>query len=434
MSGRSAARPASALAWPPPPPDAIPATVEPRRPPLGRPFWLLWAASIVSGIGDGLVFIGYSLLAERLTDNALLIAGVVVADRVPAFLFGLHAGALVDRHDRRRLLQGVELFRMLVLGVFAMLVLAGHAGLPLLYAAIFLASTAQTAFTPAVHAVVPSLVPSDELARSNGLLYAAETSTTQMIGPALGGIVFAAAVAAPFVVNSVSFALSAILLTIGLPLTRRVTLPPRTSSISADVRSGLRYFRRHPVLRTLAAVIATLAFFQSMVFAPLVLFALRTLGLSGAAFGVMFGVAAIGDVVGGLLAGRVDERFGPARILRSAGIAAALAYLTLSLAPNAVVAALALFVEAMAVAFGNVSSLALRQRIIPNEMLGRVSNIFRFAIFAALPLGALAGGAIGNQWGFRAPFVVAALGQAIVILALGPRLHRVIGANATAPS
>lgn len=393
---------------------------------LGSPFWLVWSAAIASGLGDGLVFIAYSLLAEQLTDNALLIAGVLVADRLPTLLFSLQAGAIVDRHDRRRILQGVELFRMLVLGVLAMLVLADHASIPVIYAAIFIASTAQAAFVPAMHAVVPSLVQPAQLARGNGLLYAAETSTTQMLGPALGGIVFAAAVAAPFVINSVSFALSAVLLTLGLPLTRRMASAPRTSSIRDDVRSGLRYFRHHPILPTLAAVIAALAFFQSMVFAPLVLFALRTLGLSGTAFGIMFGVAAVGDVVGGLLAGRVDTRFGPSRVLRSAGAAAALAYLTLSLAPNAVVAAGALFVEALAVAFGNVSSLALRQRIIPNEILGRVSNIFRFVIYAALPVGALVGGVVGNQFGFRAPFVVAAGGQAVAVALLGPRLHRVL--------
>lgn len=396
---------------------------------LGRPFWLLWSATIASGLGDGLVFIAYSLLAAQLTDNALLIAGVLAADRVPALLFALHAGAVVDRSNRRRLLQGVELFRMLVLGVLALLVLAGDASVPVLYAAIFLASTAQTLFAPAVHAVVPSLLGPDALARGNGLLYAAEASTTQMIGPALGGIVFAVAAAAPFVVNSISFAVSALLLTLGLPLAARRPAPPNGSTIRADVRSGLRYFRQHPVLRVLASVIAALAFFQSLVYAPLVLFALRSLDLSSVGFGIMFGVAAIGDVVGGLLAGRVDQRFGPSRVLRGAGTVAALAYLTLSLAPNAPVAATALFVEAVAVAFGNVSSLALRQRIIPDEMLGRVSNIFRFVIFAALPIGALAGGAIGARWGFRAPFVVAAVGQAVAIALLGPRLRRVISAR-----
>jgi predicted MFS family arabinose efflux permease len=234
--------------------------------------------------------------------------------------------------------------------------------------------------------------------------------------------------ALPFVVDGISFALAAVLLAVALPAT---TVGRRVSArrIRADMAEGFAYFVRSPILRLLAAFVAMLAFCQSVVFGPLVLFALDGLGLSDASYGFLLGVAAIGNVTGGTVAGRLDRRFGATVILPASGLAAAVAYLACGGATNGVVAALALTFEAVAVAIGNVANLTLRQRIIPNELLGRVGSVFRFFIFGAVPVGALVGGLVASRFGLRAPFVLAGALQAVTVVLVARPFARLVGSQ-----
>jgi MFS family permease len=155
-----------------------------------------------------------------------------------------------------------------------------------------------------------------------------------------------------------------------------------------------------------------------------VLFALDELGLSDAGYGFLLAATAVGNVLGGMWAGRLDRRFGPQVLLPAAGLVAAAGYAVCGAADGWLLAAIALAVEAVAVAVGNVANLALRQRVIPNDLLGRVGNVFRFFIFGAIPLGALAGGFLVQGIGLRAPFAAAAGLQALVVVLLAPRLIR----------
>jgi MFS family permease len=177
-----------------------------------------------------------------------------------------------------------------------------------------------------------------------------------------------------------------------------------------------------PALRILAVLVGGLAFAQAMVMAVLVLFALRDLGVSEAGYGLLLGVAAFGNVAGSLVAFRLRERLGAAGLLVGAGLVAAGAYLVMAATTSAPVAAAALLVECVAVACGSVASMSLRQRVVPSELLGRVGNAFRVCIWGALPVGALAGGAVAAAWGTRAVFVVAGLAQVVLVVATRRRL------------
>jgi Na+/melibiose symporter-like transporter len=318
----------------------------------------------------------------------------------------------------------VEVVRTVVLLGFAVTVVADRGVLPALLATVFLISVGQTVVATALHAALPQLVEVDDLARANGALFSTETATEQLLGPALGGVLFAAAAALPFLLDGVSFALAAVLLSVALRTAGAPARRAEPTRLRADVAEGFAYFMRTPVLKLLAGLVSSLAFCQAIVFGPLVLFALDGLGLSDAGYGVLLAVAAVGNVLGGAVAGRLDQRFGARALLPAAGLVAAVAYGVCSAATSWVVAGLALGVEAVAVAVGNVANLALRQRTIPNELLGRVGSVFRFFIFGAMPVGALAGGFLVEWLGARAPLAVAAGLQALVVLALAPSLAR----------
>ena len=365
--------------------------------------------------------VGFPLLAVSLTHNPLLIADVAIAGRLPALLFSLPAGALADRVDRRWLAISANVVRGTALAVFTGAVLGGADSLLAIYATIFVLGTGDMAFDAATQACVPSMVAPESLASANGYLASAEVSGEQFVGPAVGGLIYSAAASAPFVGDAVSFVASAVLLRRALPDT-----PPRPGrpGLFSDVADGLRWFLGHRLLRLLALVVASLAFCQAMALSMLVLYGTRSLHLGRAGYGVFFAVAAIGNVAGALGASRVHARLGTAGCIVAAAVAAAGGYLVLSATRSVVVAAAALVLEGLAVAVGNVTTLSLRQRIIPAALMGRVGSAFRMLLYGLIPVGALVGGLISSAAGVRAAFVAAGAVQVVVVALAAPALVR----------
>jgi MFS family permease len=386
----------------------------------------LFAANALSSVGDGLVIVAFPLLALTLTSDPLLIAGVVVAGRLPALLCSIPAGALVDRVDRRRLVFLVNMFRFVALVAFAGVVLAGADSLPALYATVFVLGTGDMVFSVATQACLPAMVPERDLPRANGYLSTADVSGQQFVGPAIGGLTFAAGRALPFIADAVSFVASALLVRKALP--GKVPRSDRRPFL-ADIRAGLRWFFGNRLLRLLAVVVASLAFCQAMVFGELVLYGTHQLHLGHVGYGLFFAGTAIGDVVGSLGAGRIYARWGPARCIVGAAVTAGIAYLVLSATAAVATALVVLFLEAFAVAVGNVTTLSLRQRIIPIELLGRVGSAFRMLVFGLIPLGALTGGLVAALFGLSTAFRTAGVLQLVVLALAAPllirRIHRV---------
>ena len=135
---------------------------------LGTDFAKLWTASAVSNLGDGVTLVAGPLLAASLTRDPRLVAGLVVAQRLPWLLFSLVSGALVDRLDRRPVMVTVDAARSVAVGLLGLAVLADAASLPLLYAVFFALGTAETLFDNAAVSILPAVVPRDQLARAAG--------------------------------------------------------------------------------------------------------------------------------------------------------------------------------------------------------------------------------------------------------------------------
>lgn len=393
-------------------------------PGLGSRYWHLWGATGTSSLGDGMVLVAFPLLATALTRDPRLVAGLTVAAQLPWLLFGLHAGVIADRVDRRRLALTVQGIRAVILVGFGATLLTGVRSLVLLYGIAFALGALDTIFTAVAHAVLPAMVDESDLERANGYLFSAQTGGEQFAGPALGGLAFATAPALPFVADGISFAASGALLSRAIPPPPTRTAPRSRSGIAADAAQALRFFLGHPVLRLVALVISTFAFCQAMVLSVVVLYALDALGLDSRAYGMFVALAAVGNVVGGVLAGRFGRRVAAAPAIATAGIAASGAYLVLASTTSVTVAAASLVVEAVAVAVGNVVTLSLRQRLIPSELLGRVGNAFRTVLFGVVPLGALLAGAVAKAASPQAAFAMAGCIQAVILALVSPRLVR----------
>lgn len=397
---------------------------------------------MISNLGDGTSAIAYPWLATTLTRSPVLVAGVGVASRLPWLLVSLHAGAVIDRSDRRTVMIAMNASRAAITALVVALVVTDLMTIPLLFVAALLLGVAEVLYDNAAQTILPRLVPADRLERANGNLWGAETVTNQFVGPPLGGLLIAVGLAVPFVLDTVSFALSAFLIlsiagsyraaaaATGAPVDGGAGAAPR-ARIRDDIAEGFRWLWRHELLRSLAVTLGVINLASTMAFATFVLFVQEVLGLGAAGFGVLSTASAIGAVLGSLLAAEVTGRIGTGPSLQLTLWAGAVTSLVIA------VTSAPLVVGAMSVAIGftavvwNVITVSLRQSIIPDHLLGRVNSVYRFFGWGGMPIGALLGGAlvrvvepVGERTlALRAPFVVCGAIYLVVALALRGRLR-----------
>jgi MFS family permease len=374
--------------------------------PLGGPFWSYWSAASLANLGDGIRLAAFPLLAAQLTDDPFMVGAVGAVSGLPWLLTGLVAGSMADRFGARFILPTADAARVVVLAGLISLLLTGHAGIPVVLAAAFLLGVAETLRDTAAATVIPRLVAKSQLERAGGHLNAGALIGNEFVGPVLGGVLFGAGAALPFVASSAVTAF-AVLLVLSLPVAvLRLLGPviPADRTAAGGIRAGLGWLSRQPVLRALVLVVAVIALADSAWFAVFVLYAKERLGLGPTGFGALLALGAGGGLAGALLADRlVAGRRHRAAIGWSAAVVAGSPGLLL-LAPHLWLAAAV--VVATSAAFGvlNVAAAGLRYRLVPGELLGRVAAAAQTSAFVAGAAGALAGGAAAAAHGLTAPF------------------------------
>lgn len=378
-----------------------------RRLAAGLPasYWRLWTASAGSNLADGIFWIALPLLAIQLTDSPALIAGVTIASRLPWLIFSLVAGALADRLDRKRTMILVDIFRATLLGSLALATAAGMANLPLLYLVAFALGVAETLFDTSAQSIMPNLVEPEKLSRANGRLYAVELSMNQFVGPPVGGLLAAAGIALAFGTGAVAYLLAAgSLLTIAGTFRPVRDGPP--TSIRQDIGEGLRYLLGHPLLRVLALMVGVGNLASAAVFSVFVLYAVAPgpLALNEVGFGLLITSLAIGSLIGTFLVEPLERRLGRANLLAVSMFTMSWTLLAPVLTTNVPIIFVAWLLSG-AIGIGwNVVTVSLRQRIVPDALLGRLNASYRLLAWGTMPLGAFLGGLVGETLGLAAVF------------------------------
>ncbi|MDF1873520.1 MFS transporter [Vannielia sp.] len=387
-----------------------------------RNFRLLFSASAVSNLGDGVSALAFPWLATLLTRDAFMISLVLFATRLPWFLFAIPAGVLVDRCDRRVLMVQADVFRLLLTGGVIAMVLSLPAlppegsGVPYvlgLAVLAFLLGAAEVVRDNAAQTVLPQLVAGDDLERANGQLWSVEQVMGAFVGPPLAGVLIALAVPAPFALDAATFGVAAWCLWL-------IALPPRPRGgarrIWPEVVEGWRWMRSHVLLLRFAVVLGLINALHVMAFTVLVLLSQEGLGLGATGYGLLLAAGATGAVLAGVAGPPVVARLGPQRAVLLGLWMMPLPYLLIGLTSSAVVAGAALMAQAVASMLWNLVTVSWRQRVIPEALLGRVNALYRFFGWGMMPLGALAGGAlvslsepvIGREMALRLPYVFVA--------------------------
>jgi len=395
---------------------------------LGGRYWRLWSASTASALGDGLRRVALPLLAVHLTTDPRQVALVAAAGTVPWLVFGLPVGALVDRWDRRRTVWVVDLLRTLTVAVLAGAAAAGALSVALLAGVAFALGTGEIFAESAALALVPQLVASFQPERANGRLQAGEVTAGQFAGQGLGGVLYAVALALPFTLDAATFLLSAALVSTLRTPTRRPPTRRRLPAASlrrlpAETAEGLRWLAGHQLLAILCVLLAVLAAVSGAFWAVAALYAASILGLGPTGFGVLLAAGAAGSLAGSLLAEPLAARLGTASAIRLAVALVTLATAGLAATGSPLVAGALLVVNGIAVLVWNVVTVSLRQAIIPDHLLGRVSSAYLFIGLGAQPAGALGAGLLAHAAGLRAVFAVSAALLALTALATAPRLR-----------
>jgi predicted MFS family arabinose efflux permease len=374
---------------------------------LDHRYWRLWAATALSNLGDGVRAAAFPLLGVALTRNPVLVAGLVAAQYLPWLAFGLTAGALVDRTDRRTLMWTVNTGRTLLLAAFTVLVATDQATLPLLYAAAFLLGVGDTLYDNAAQAAVPALVAPEQLERANSHLVAAEIAGNELAGPALGAWLFGVAAVLPLATNTGALAVAVLLVASITGMFLPVTPAGPRASLGQEIREGLRWLWGQRLLRAMTGIGMVLAFADVAAFSLLVLYNQEILRLGPAGFGLLLAAGAVGGILGGLAAPALARRLAATgALLLAVGLTGA-GHLILGLTGHPLLAGAMLALSSSAFGVWNVVSVSLRQRLAPDRLLGRVSSAYRSLGVGAVPLGALLGGAAAAATSLRGTYVIA---------------------------
>jgi MFS family permease len=384
------------------------ASSPPAAPSLGPNYRRLWSSAAVSNLADGVFWVALPLIAITLTTSPALVAGVAIAARLPWMFFVLFAGAIADRVDRRATMRNVELLRALVLLALLTAAATGTLSLPVLYVAALVLGIGETFYDTAGMSIMPSIVPRALLSRANSRLYAVEMAANELLGPPLGGVLVALAIPVALAGSAAGYLLAAMGLTLVVGDFRPAARPVRQSMLG-DIREGMVFLWRTPVLRTMAILVAGFHFSDAAVFAVIVLFAVAPgpMGLDEVGFGLLMATFAVGGLAGSVLVEPVQKRLGRARVLLLAVITSVVVMAVPLLTAEPVIIAVALVLLGVTVMFWNVITVSLRQTITPDHLLGRLNAAYRFFGWGAGPLGALAGGLIAQVFGIRAVFVLA---------------------------
>ncbi|MFG2338928.1 MFS transporter [Streptomyces yangpuensis] len=395
--------------------------------PSGRPFQKLWAATATSNLSDGVSLAAAPLLAATVTHDPALIAGITVAQRAPWLVLAFISGALADRLDRKHVAQAANWIRVAGFAALALAVLGDAVSMPLLYAVFFAIGTAETLYDSSSSAWLPTLVEPNDLGRANGRLQTTFVICNEFVGPPVGGFLFASAAAAPFVLGASGY-LAAVGLLALIPTATRHRHQPSTEplsvkSIASDIAVGARWYWASPTLRSLSVVAAMGNAVSAATYGILVLLATDVLGVTSAWYGVLLAAGAIGAVIGGLVAGKVGEWMPMGTLILVTNLLSAGSTIGMGLAisPAATVAFMAL--DGFAVLIQTIQVVTLRQQIVPNELMGRVSAAYRSVAVGAFTVGGVVGGLVAKFFGIPAAFYTGGAAMAITALMVLPVLN-----------
>ncbi len=392
-----------------------------------RNFTLLLSGRVISYAGDQIQDFAFLLLVLAMTGSSGQSGFVLGLNTASYLLFGLVAGALADRWDRRRTMIWCELGRAALAGGVALALWLDRLTLPHLYAVAVLAGVLTTLFEAANAAALPSIVGPDRLTRALGVTQGV-LNTLRVGGASIAALVHGLGRTAPFVVNAVSFVASAAALRLmRAPFQGERPATAPAGRVTAEIREGLGWLWRHRVIRLFALVQTGDNLRYGAGYLVIVTLA-QGVGAGPAQIGLIFSGAAVGALAGSLLADRAARRFPLGGIAVTMLWVEALVFPLYAAAPGPLSLGLIAAAESVIAPIYGVAISTHRLTVTPEHLRGRTSAAVQTLTMGALSIGTMLGGALIAAIGPRATTLV--LGGWLVLLALFATTNRHLRAAA----
>ncbi|MFC9984887.1 MFS transporter [Microbacterium keratanolyticum] len=397
---------------------------------MGRDFRWLLASSWTSNVGDGVALAAAPLLIASMTSSPILVASGAILQFLPWLLFGLHAGAIADRFDRRRLVMFANAARAVVLAALCVFLVTGTANIGIVLAVAFLYGTAEVFVDTAGSTLLPMIVQPADLGTGNARLQAGYLVANQFAGPPLGAFLFAAGTAWPFLLEIVCVSLAVVLIS----RMARTPVPPRgetgaRTAVHTDIAEGIRWLWRNPPVRMLVIIILAFNITWAAPWGVLVLYATEHLDLGAVGYGMLTTASAAGGLLATFSFGWLERHISFAALMRIVLTMEVLMHLAFALTSIGWVALVIMFFfGAYAFVWGTIST-TVRQRLVPAELQGRVASVNMVGVFGGMVIGQALGGVIAETWGLTAPWWFAFAGAALTLVLVWRPISQIVSAK-----
>ena len=391
--------------------DRLAGLIAPSR--LGRSFRWLLASSWVTNLGDGITLAAGPLLVASQTRSPLTVAMAAFLLRLPWLLFGLYAGVVADRLNRRMIVIVTGLARLAILLLLVTSIVTHRVDIAVVLAALLLFGVVETFGDTTTTTLLPMLVDKPDLGIANSRAMTGVVVWNQLAGPPVGAALFAAGMALPFVSESVC-------VLAGVLLISKVRLPAHGapgehSRVRDEIREGWRWLWEHAAVRTLAITIFTFNVTFGAAWSVLVLYARERLGMGALGFGLITTAMAVGGLLGGASYGWLERHLRLGVIMRGGLIIETLTHLALALTRWPWFALIVFVIFGAHSFVWGTTSTSVRQRAVPAQFQGRVGSVYLTAVVGGIVIGSVLGGLVASAWGVTAPFWFAFGGSAIIL-------------------
>jgi MFS family permease len=379
-----------------------------------------WAARTISITGSTITAVVLPLLVFQLTGSALQTALLTTLEVVPYFLFGLLAGAVADRLDRKRLMVICNLLQALLVGSVPLAAALGLLTLTQIYLVAFLSMSAFVWFDAANFGALPALVGREQVVAANSAIWST-TTVVGIIAPALGGGL--AALIGPantITIDAVTFCISALLISLIQRPFRgdrqlNSTDTPLLQRLKNDIQAGLVFLWHQRLVRTMTLLGFGNSFSAGAVFGLLVVYAVRGLGLAptDGRIGLFYTATAVGGLLAGLLLPPLTRYVSVGRITLVGLFVHVLLLIGLALAPTLWLGIVLVGVWQWCNALIVINGITLRQQVTPDHLQGRVNTTARMIAWGGQPFGATIGGFLAEALDVRMALLIVASGVGV---------------------
>ena len=375
---------------------------------LGSPFNRLWSASIFSNLADGLAMTAFPLLAISLTKDPVLISIIGALVMLPWLLFAVPIGAIVDSVNRKYVMAAADAARSLIAATLTLTIVFDVITIYWLFAIVFAVGICEVFADTSAQTVLPAVVEKEKLEVANSRMEITHTIIQNFVGAPIGGLIYAVAAIAPFIANSVGFFVAAMIcLTIPIKFVKTERESGKTGfpALKEDMKEGISFLWSYKDLRRLVLMTSAIGFGFSFATSTQILFLVDLLNLDPKYFGLLMSAFGAFSLLGAFLAPKSAKKFGRGNVLRTAMITSTGLTFATAFSPNLWVFIALALVGAFSIVHWNIVLMSTYQRLIPQEIYGRVHGARRTLVWGSMPVASLLGGFVAKI-DLRLPFVI----------------------------